>query len=90
MAESGNGIAIIPSTLRADRYRLRIVGLTYQGKPLREPLAMFWDKRRPLPRYATAFCNLLGAYVREIFPVTRPTEFTTPSGSKRSVRRHVR
>jgi DNA-binding transcriptional LysR family regulator len=90
MAESGNGIAIIPSTLRADRYRLRIVGLTFQGKPLREPLAMFWDKRRPLPRYATAFCNLLGAYVREIFPVTRPTEFTTASGSKRSVRRHVR
>jgi DNA-binding transcriptional LysR family regulator len=90
MAESGNGIAIIPSTLRADRYRLRIVGLTFQGKPLREPLAMFWDKRRPLPRYATAFCNLLGAYVREIFPVTRPTEFTTASGSKRSVRRRVR
>jgi DNA-binding transcriptional LysR family regulator len=90
MAESGNGIAIVPSTLRADRYRLRILGLTYQGRPLREPLAMFWDKRRPLPRYATAFCDLLGAYVREIFPVTRPTEFTTALGSKRSVRRRVR
>jgi hypothetical protein len=30
-----------------------------QGKPLRELLAAHWDKRRPLPRYATAFCEML-------------------------------
>jgi DNA-binding transcriptional LysR family regulator len=90
MAESGHGVAIIPSTLRAHRYRLRIVGVTYQGKPLREPLAMFWDKRRPLPLYATAFCDMLGAYVREIFPVTRPTAFKAGSESKRSARRPER
>ena len=48
-------------------------GLTYQGRRLREPLAIFWDKRRPLPRYASAFCEMLADYVREIFPVTGPS-----------------
>lgn len=73
MAESGHGVAIIPSTLRAHRYRLRVVDVTYRGKPLREPLAIFWDRRRPLPRYATAFCQMLAAHVREVFPITRPS-----------------
>src|SRR5579859_6480566 len=56
MAEAGHGVAIIPSALRTHRYLLRIVSVTHRGKPLREPLAIFWDKRRPLPLYATAFC----------------------------------
>jgi DNA-binding transcriptional LysR family regulator len=74
MAEDGHGIAIIPSTLRTQRYKLRIVGVTYRGKALREPLTMYWDKRRPLPRYAAAFCEMLAEYVREVFPITRPSE----------------
>ncbi len=74
MAEKGQGVAIIPSAVRVARYRLRIVRVTYQGKPLREPLALFWDKRRPLPSYATAFCAMLAQHVREVFPISRPTE----------------
>jgi DNA-binding transcriptional LysR family regulator len=74
MAERGNGVAIVPSAVRIDRYALRIVRLTYRGKPLREPLAIFWDKRRPLPRYATAFCAMLAEHVREVFPISRPSE----------------
>ena len=74
MAESGHGVAVIPSGLRTDRHDLRIVRLTYRGKPLREPLGIFWDKRRTLPRYATAFCEMLAEYVRKVFPITRPTE----------------
>ena len=74
MAEAGHGVAIIPSGLRTHRYVLRIVGVTHQGRPLREPLAIFWDKRRPLPRYATAFCRMLAEYVRDVFPITRPSE----------------
>lgn len=73
MAESGHGVAIIPSSLRARHYQLRVCGVTYRGKPLREPLAMFWDKRRPLPRYATAFCEMLAEHMREVFPITRPS-----------------
>lgn len=84
MGESGHGVAIIPSALRTQGYKLKIAGLTYRGKPLREPLAMFWDKRRPLPRYANAFCEMLAAHMRKVFPITRPSE---PDGKRRSKRR---
>lgn len=74
MAESGHGVAIVPSAVRIDRYPLRVVRVTYRDNPLREPLAVFWNKRRPLPPYATAFCTMLAEYVREVFPISRPSE----------------
>jgi len=83
MAEAGHGVAIIPSSLRTQRHVLRIVGVTYQGKPLRQPLAIFWDKRRPLPRYATAFCQMFADYVREVFPITRPSEPKVAAGRRK-------
>lgn len=78
MAERGHGVAIVPSAVQIDRYALRIVRVTYLGKALREPLAVFWERRRPLPRYAVAFCELLAEHVREVFPISRP------SGPKRT------
>lgn len=74
MAEKGHGIAIVPSAVRIDRYLLRIVRVTYRGKPLREPLALFWDKRYALPQYAMSFCAMLAEHVREVFPISRPSE----------------
>jgi DNA-binding transcriptional LysR family regulator len=74
MAEKGHGVAVVPSAVQVARYKLRIVRVTYRGKPLREPLALFWDKRRPLPPYATAFCAMLAQRVREVFPISRPSE----------------
>jgi DNA-binding transcriptional LysR family regulator len=74
MAESGHGVAIVPSTLRVRRYAVRVYGLTYQKRRLREPLAIFWDKRRPLPRYAAAFCEMLAEYMRAVLPISRPSE----------------
>ena len=74
LAEAGHGVAIVPSQLQCHRYSLRIVGLTYRSRPLREPLTISWDKRRPLPRFATEYCGMLADYMREIFPITRPTE----------------
>lgn len=74
MAEKGLGVAIVPSAVRVDRYRLRVGRVTYQGKPLRERLAIFWDKRRPLPAYATAFCTMLAEHAREVFPISGPSE----------------
>jgi DNA-binding transcriptional LysR family regulator len=71
LAEERHGLAIIPSQLRTDRYELRIVGLTHRGEPLREPLAMLWDRRRPLPHYATSYCDMLRSYIEEIFPISR-------------------
>ncbi len=75
LAEAGHGVAIIPSQLQADRYHLRILRIVYRGKPLREPLAMLSDRRRPLPRYAVAYCEMLREYAREIFPITRPSRY---------------
>jgi DNA-binding transcriptional LysR family regulator len=90
MAEAGHGVAIIPSALRTHRYVLRIVGVTYRGRPLREPLTILWDKRRPLPRYATAFCQMLAEHVREVFPITRPSEPKTNAKVKRVTARNAR
>lgn len=87
LAEAGHGVAIIPSAVRTYRYVLRIVGVTYRGKPLREPLTILWDKRRPLPPYATAFCEMLAEYVREVFPITRPSELKTGTTERASVLR---
>lgn len=68
LAEAGHGVAIVHSYLRFHRYTLKTLRLTHQRKPLQEPRSIFWDKRRSLPRYAQAFCDLLGAYVREVIP----------------------
>ena len=86
LAEEGHGVAVVPSQLQCDRYRLRIVGLTYRGRPLREPLTISWDKRRPLPRFATDYCALLAAHMREIFPISRPTD-PRPSAARRKAAR---
>jgi DNA-binding transcriptional LysR family regulator len=69
MAEAGHGVAIIPSALRIHRYRVRVLRVTYQGKPLDEPLAVLYDKRRPLPGYARVFCEMLAEHVRRGFPL---------------------
>jgi DNA-binding transcriptional LysR family regulator len=74
LAEALHGVAIIASTFQAHRYDLKIVRIVYRGRPLREPLAVLWDKRRPLPRYATAFCHMWAEHVRAVFPITRPTK----------------
>jgi DNA-binding transcriptional LysR family regulator len=74
LAEGGHGVAIVPSQLQCHRYALKILGLTCRGRPLREPLTILWDKRRPLPRFATEFREMLAQYMREVFPITRPTE----------------
>jgi len=42
------------------------------------------DKRRPLPGYATAFCEMLAGHMRTVFPITLPHD------SSASPRRRVR
>ncbi|HUL63985.1 MAG TPA: LysR family transcriptional regulator [Burkholderiaceae bacterium] len=71
MAEAGHGVAIIPSALRVHRYTLRRMRVMYRGKPLDEPLAMLWDKRRPLPAYANVFCEMVAKQVQQAFPIKR-------------------
>lgn len=89
LAEAGHGVAIVPSQLQCRRYKLRIVGLTYRGRPLREALTISWDKRRPLPRFATDYCLMLAAYMDETFPISRPTEPEFVKRSRQVSRRRV-
>ncbi len=72
LAEAGHGVAIVPSQLQTHRYALNIFGVNYQGKPVREPMIILWDERRPQPPYARAFCEMLAEYVAEVFPISRP------------------
>jgi LysR family nitrogen assimilation transcriptional regulator len=85
MAEAGHGVAIIPSVLRTRHYALRIVALTYRGKPLREPLTILWDKRRTRPRYAVEFCEMLAEYVSEIFPITAPANLRSSATTNQAM-----
>jgi LysR family nitrogen assimilation transcriptional regulator len=73
LAESGQGVAVIPSVLRTDRYRLRVARVTHRRKPLRDRYVIQWDKRRPMPTYAQNFCAALAAYMRDALPITRPS-----------------
>jgi hypothetical protein len=62
---------VIPSVVQTHRYGLRLARITRERKPLREPLAVVWDKRRELPRYVQDFCKSLAAHMRELSSVTR-------------------
>lgn len=84
LAEARHGVAIIPSQVNARDYNLRIASVTYRGKPLREPLVILWDKRRPRTSYAAAFCQMLAEHVRQIFPITRPSAIEAGSRKKRT------
>ena len=89
LAEAGHGVAIIPSALQTHRYVLRIFGVTYRGRPLREPLSILWDKRRPLPRYAITFCEMWTEHVREVFPISRPSRPKTTAKAKQPAARRA-
>ncbi len=73
LAEARHGVAIIPSLLRTDRYTLRIVRVTYRGKPLQERFVIQWDGRRPMPPYAEGFCDALAEYMYRVLPITQPS-----------------
>ena len=84
MAEDRHGVAVVPSAVRARGYKLRFVQVTFQRKPLSEPLAIFWDKQRSLPRYAMAFTKMLAEYMNVSFPMTRPTGSSRPGSDLRT------
>lgn len=78
LAEAGQGVAVIPSVLRTDRYRLNIARITHRRKPLRDRYVIQWDKRRHIPSYAETFCAALAAYMREVLPITQPSSKRRP------------
>jgi DNA-binding transcriptional LysR family regulator len=77
MGEAGHGVAVIPSQLRTRGYDLRISAVTYRAKALREQMILLWDRQRSLPPYSAAYCEMLADYVRESFPISRPSQEVT-------------
>jgi DNA-binding transcriptional LysR family regulator len=67
LAQAGQGVAVLPSILRPERQALDVMAVTHLGKPLRISLAVLWDRRRTLPRYAEGFADLLAAHLRDTF-----------------------
>jgi len=59
LAETGNGVAVVPSFVSHHRYTLRTFPITFERKVIREPRSIFWDKRRSLPRFTQHFCEML-------------------------------
>jgi LysR family transcriptional regulator, nitrogen assimilation regulatory protein len=83
LAESGQGVAIVPSLLRMDRHAVKIVRVTHRRKPLRDRFTIQWDKRRPMPSYGESFCQGLADYMRDVMPITQP------SPSEAAARKHA-
>jgi LysR family transcriptional regulator, nitrogen assimilation regulatory protein len=84
LAEVGQGVAVIPSLQRTDRYNLRIVRVTHGRKPIRERVTIQWDRRRRLPPYAVTFCERLAEYMQTILPITHPSK-TKQAGGRRQL-----
>jgi len=72
LARAGHGVAIVPSILNVDGKALHIMRVTHRQEPLHIELAVLWDKRRALPRYAREFSELLDAHLCRTFPDARP------------------
>jgi DNA-binding transcriptional LysR family regulator len=68
LAEAGHGVAIVPSVLPTNRYKLRVARITHRRRPLTESLVVLWDKRRALSPYARDFCEALAVHARAIIP----------------------
>lgn len=66
LAEAGHGVAVVPSVLPTNRYRLRVARITHRRRPLAERLAVLWDSRRRRPPYAEHFCQLLAVHAGAI------------------------
>jgi DNA-binding transcriptional LysR family regulator len=62
-AEAGHGVAIVPATFRSKGERVRIARLELRRKPVTMPLAILWDDKKPLPRFAENFPGLFSAHV---------------------------
>jgi len=67
LAQAGRGVAVMPSILRLETHQLRAVQVTHRREPLELTVAVLWDRRRPLPRHAKDFVELVRASMRDAF-----------------------
>jgi len=80
LAREGLGVAVVPSTVRFARTRVRAVPILHGGASLGSWMAANWDPRRFLAPYAERFVESLAAYTarhvgqeyRQAPPIPRP------------------
>jgi LysR family nitrogen assimilation transcriptional regulator len=89
LAEAGLGVAIVGTAVQTSRYKLRTALITYKGRPIQNPLAVVWNKRRPLPQYAQDFCRLLADHIRKLFPIRPVSKVRNRRGRSRDMNRDV-
>ena len=68
LADCGQGIAIIPSTVRLSEARPHIVPLRLEGRQLGLWISAIWDPRRYLPPAARIFIDMLQDFARRDYP----------------------
>jgi DNA-binding transcriptional LysR family regulator len=71
LAEAGQGVAIVPSTVQFVSKRVQIAPLLQGGMSLGVWGGVAWDPRRALPIYATRFIEDLAAYAARNVPGRR-------------------
>jgi LysR family transcriptional regulator, nitrogen assimilation regulatory protein len=72
LAETGQGVAIVPSILRTERWSVRTMRVTHRRQPLRISLALIWDRRRMAASHAEHCGEILADHVRKMFPHGSP------------------
>jgi DNA-binding transcriptional LysR family regulator len=72
MAETGQGVAIVPSILQTERWAVRTMRVTHRRQPLRISLALLWDRRRMGASSAEHCGEVLAEHIRKTFPHGAP------------------
>ncbi|HEX5109679.1 MAG TPA: LysR family transcriptional regulator [Vicinamibacterales bacterium] len=78
LAEAGQGIAVVPSTVRFVSKRVRIVPLLHAGESLGVWGGLAWDPRRSLPIHAARFIEDLAVYAARCGPGRRFDKIAPP------------
>jgi LysR family cyn operon transcriptional activator len=78
LAEAGQGIAVVPSTVRFVSNRIHIMPLLQEGKSLGVWGGLAWDPRRSLPTYATSFIEEFTTHISRISPGKRFDSMAPP------------
>jgi LysR family cyn operon transcriptional activator len=71
LAEAGQGIAVVPSTVQFVSRNIRIMPLIQDRLSLGVWGGLAWDPKRALPAYATSFVDELTAYISRAAPGKR-------------------
>jgi LysR family transcriptional regulator, cyn operon transcriptional activator len=78
LANSGDGVAIVPSNVSIPREGVKAIPVTYRGPPIGRWAFIAWDRRRFFPPFARYFVDELAAYTRRSYPGRNLTKRVPP------------